>query len=1067
MRKLFESALERTPEDRADFINDACGDDKSLAESVRDLLAFHEHSQAFLDQPVLQRDLVATPEDVVRDSSVQLEHSLAQKQRKPVLLLTLGLGIIVGFLAVVFQQIASEAETPWSGLAFLIGSNTYGSPVTRVYPTSPAGRAGIKRGDLILTIDDAPPSARVETKAPYRVGQIVHFTLRRNTDTRGAILRLGTALSNPLVQTRLWTGMGALLVFVIVGGTVLWKRPAYLVARVFFLLCLTLACTLIDLKLPYTGGDPLGSFTLSGMKWSFVSYDPFFYSGLIAASLLLHFALLFPAPHPVLISHPFLPKWIYASPVLTVILQSLPIACAFITLTLTISWQLTTWCVTAALSLGLAVKGAFVVKRSGWRGLFKSPVVVVSTILLAAFTTVLGISITQTVYYGFGAFPIASFRLARLPVAAFVLVAFLASCGLVIRAYQRSTLEQRKQIRWPVWGIATYAATQAVSIFIARFSGFVLSSEQLSAVVEVMRAGAEISSAVLIPSSMAVAILRYRLMDVDIFIRSTAAYTLMAAFVLVGYLGLAGGIGAALVRFTGVNGDWIVIGSTLAIVGVLAPVKSKVQAYLDSRIFGEGPNRFSLTRKLYTSASGSQSREELFRRAVDDIQQELKTSCVFLAEPSSTTEMYRITAATGVPDRVLRAGSFRIPIDRPTVLKVESDDLPSETRQILRHARCETLVPVLSDGVPVAWIGVGQKLFNESSRQDDRSVLLAGADMLSLAINTFRLREEQAHLKALQSHGGSWVDITPKSQLRECLVCRTCYDGSIGTCELDGTVVSSTLPVGRTIDGRYRLERRIGSGGMSAVYEALDLTLGRTVAVKIMLGQLFGNPTALRRFAREGKAIASLRHPNIIEIYDFGLIGTDGAFLVMPRLYGSSARSELQSRGLLAPANAAAWLDQVLDGLEAAHRSGIVHCDLKPENIVISPNDGGREHITILDFGLARLQLLEDDTTPTVQGLIAGTPGYISPEQLEGRRVDERSDIFAVGVMTVELLTGKRPFHMLAYRHPPEWHRLRGPEFEAVRCVLTECLAIDPDRRTPNVRVLRSNLISALRKYAE
>jgi serine/threonine-protein kinase len=254
---------------------------------------------------------------------------------------------------------------------------------------------------------------------------------------------------------------------------------------------------------------------------------------------------------------------------------------------------------------------------------------------------------------------------------------------------------------------------------------------------------------------------------------------------------------------------------------------------------------------------------------------------------------------------------------------------------------------------------------------------------------------------------------------------------------------------------------------MGAVYECSDLRLNRTVAIKIMLRRLFGNDAAMRRFDREARAIASLRHPNIVEIYDFGSIGNDGAYIVMPRLRGRSWRSELELRGSLSPALAADWLDQVLSALEAAHASGVVHCDLKPENLHVGHRERGGALITILDFGLARMDPAQPSpATVTLERLIGGTPGYVSPEQLEGLKSTEVSDIFALGVLAVESLTGRRPFDGVAYMKPPRWGALSDTRYVAVRRVLERCLAVAPQDRIPTATALRSELIAALRACA-
>src|ERR1700730_4115105 len=146
----------------------------------------------------------------------------------------------------------------------------------------------------------------------------------------------------------------------------------------------------------------------------------------------------------------------------------------------------------------------------------------------------------------------------------------------------------------------------------------------------------------------------------------------------------------------------------------------------------------------------------------------------------------------------------------------------------------------------------------------------------------------------------------------------------------------------------------IGRGGMGAVYEATDVRLNRRIAIKIMLGNMFGDRVALRRFEREAQASARLNHPNIITVYDYGAIRTDGAYLVMELVRGTTLRSELQRTGGLDPKTAAAWFTQLLEGVNAAHQAGVIHRDLKPENVLISSDastrEKSREQIKVLDF---------------------------------------------------------------------------------------------------------------------
>jgi len=238
-----------------------------------------------------------------------------------------------------------------------------------------------------------------------------------------------------------------------------------------------------------------------------------------------------------------------------------------------------------------------------------------------------------------------------------------------------------------------------------------------------------------------------------------------------------------------------------------------------------------------------------------------------------------------------------------------------------------------------------------------------------------------------------------------------------------------------------------------------------------MIGSLFGRARALRRFQREAQASARLSHPNIITVYDFGSIRDEGAFLVMEMLPGRTWRLELRKVKAFAPAVAAEHFNQLLEGLSAAHRQGVVHRDLKPENIFIASQEDGTDVIKILDFGLAKMKLLEATgaNSITVTGMIVGTLGYMSPEQLTGSLVDERSDIFAIGVMAVEALTGARPFSgrthtealtsVLSSRFHLKGESRRIAHLDAV---LQKCLAPNPDARFASAREMQSALVPAL-----
>lgn len=208
--------------------------------------------------------------------------------------------------------------------------------------------------------------------------------------------------------------------------------------------------------------------------------------------------------------------------------------------------------------------------------------------------------------------------------------------------------------------------------------------------------------------------------------------------------------------------------------------------------------------------------------------------------------------------------------------------------------------------------------------------------------------------------------------------------------------------VGVILDGRYRVDTPIATGGMSTVYRGLDIRLDRPVALKVMDSRYSGDQQFLARFQREARAVARLKDPGVVAVYDQGIDGRN-PFLVMELVEGGTLRELLRERGPMPPHAVAAVLAPVLGGLAVAHRAGLVHRDVKPENVLIS-DDG---EVKIADFGLVRA-VAEAKITST--SVILGTAAYLSPEQVSSGDAGPRSDVYAVGILAYELLTGQTPF---------------------------------------------------------
>src|SRR5215471_11687496 len=228
-------------------------------------------------------------------------------------------------------------------------------------------------------------------------------------------------------------------------------------------------------------------------------------------------------------------------------------------------------------------------------------------------------------------------------------------------------------------------------------------------------------------------------------------------------------------------------------------------------------------------------------------------------------------------------------------------------------------------------------------------------------------------------------------------------------CPRCGAPVSDPL-IGTVVGERYRIMTRIGVGGMGAVYRAEHTMMRRDLAVKVLLPELGGKEEFARRFEREAESASRLTHPNIISVTDFGRTPGGAPFLKMEFLAGESLSSVI-AQGPMPRERALHIMRQILRGLEHAHAAGVVHRDLKPDNIMLVERDGQSDVVKILDFGIAKVtEPASGGEALTQAGVIFGTPEYLSPEQALGETVDARTDIYAAGVILYEMLAGRKPF---------------------------------------------------------
>ena len=293
-----------------------------------------------------------------------------------------------------------------------------------------------------------------------------------------------------------------------------------------------------------------------------------------------------------------------------------------------------------------------------------------------------------------------------------------------------------------------------------------------------------------------------------------------------------------------------------------------------------------------------------------------------------------------------------------------------------------------------------------------------------------------------------------------CPDCGTSYPRHIQICPRDGTVLQDDRTddplIGRTLDGKYRVESRVGEGGMGTVYRATHLMLGKPVALKLIKPELVTSKEIARRFQREARAASHLNHPGIATVYDLGQSEDGTLYIAMEFVEGPSLKDVLAS-GPLPPDRIVRIVRQIATALGAAHDRQIVHRDLKPQNVVLTMDAAGRELAKLLDFGIAKT--FDDGATRlTSTGIVVGTPQYMSPEQASGSPVDARSDLYSLGIIIYEMLTGDVPFTapttlallVKQLQDAPVAPSHRRPDLEiapALESLALTCLAKDPANR--------------------
>jgi hypothetical protein len=354
--------------------------------------------------------------------------------------------------------------------------------------------------------------------------------------------------------------------------------------------------------------------------------------------------------------------------------------------------------------------------------------------------------------------------------------------------------------------------------------------------------------------------------------------------------------------------------------------------------------------------------------------------------------------------------------------------LPAPDRAWLTASGVSLLVPIFGgtgEGRRLeGLIALGQRRSEEPYTPEDRRLLSGIAAQLSVAHDLSRLRrrvstasDRQIATPAVSPTMVAATNLGGTPALAMCPECHRCFDLGMLTdtavmakCPDDSASLQPVIGMPPLVDGKYRIDAVVGRGGMGAVFRARDVRLERDVAVKVVRAETMANPESKARFQREAQIVARLQHPGIVTVFDYGNLPHGAAFLVMEFVAGEDLRHLLKREHRLAPDRVVQLLDGIAAAVDAAHRASVLHRDLKPENILLPANGSGPK---VLDFGVAKMTgsgAGEPGVTLTQGVTIVGTPAYMAPEQLRGEPLDGRADVFSLGVMTYEAVTGRLPF---------------------------------------------------------
>ena len=1046
VKEIFHAAAERAAEERASFLDEACAGDVELRREVESLLDADEREDSFLDAPAYEAaaELIVAAETIkqttpatdgataaTRAAEIDARGSVAltptPRRRHPFFRVTLALAALLvcyyAFAAVTLYQYRGLTKTAGWDYWYDNGNWIVGSP------DAESEAAGLREGDRIVAFDGdrrvekSGPWLRFRAQPPGRP-----FTLRvERGGTQFDVVQTPRVVRVPSPDPTIFVGCFVSLVYFVFGLLIGLLKPDERPAQIA---SLTALCEALYIVNPFLQFPDANGF-LEG--WRELVYFGAYFFHPVNAALFFHFFYRFP---PGVRGSRF-------------------------------------WSGVRALlyALGILLSAAL-----RWR----------------EYVTTRDVETAMAAYYKHNELFSSLFRYEDY----YFHLVFLSILAVVVRNYRLvGDADQRRRIKIVTLAALAYSAPPFLTLSLVRVAERFGNPGPLveiayHALVWIARA-----AQLLLPVAVAYAIVRHRVFDIDLVVRRGLQYLLarnaLRVVVALPVVGLAWVVLSnpnrtlAEIAFRNSVYFYLLAAATAALT---LKYRRPLTQWLDRKFFRETYDRGPILLALANRVQTCDSLEEisnLVSRQVDAALHPKGLHIFYRAEDDRELTLGYTSAAR-------EADSWRIPSDSQLLRLLERQDgardytelasahtLPPAERTWLERLGVDLLVPLAgADGRLAGLFLLGERKSEEPYAPTDRRLLEAIAGQITVACENLRLRERVVREQRIKRDVLSRLDEASMNLMRECPACGACYDSDAIVCAIDGRELQPSLPVERTIEGKYRLEKLVGRGGMGAVYEATDLRLSRRVAVKIMTGSLFGDARALRRFQREARTSANLSHPNVVSVFDYGALPAGGAYLVMELARGTTLREELAGGQRLSPAACAEIFGQVLAGVEAAHAGGVVHRDLKPENVLLTREgrEGGPPGVKIFDFGIAKSMLAElsDSTTHTLPGTVLGTLGYMPPEQLTGEGADERSDLFSVGIMLYESLAGARPFRGRTL--PELLHAMQQGELAALPADLSACdgltralsraLAPDPAARFPAAAEMRDAVIPELRRCA-